>query len=171
MFVTGGSCGEMSHQGIANARRVIKDSTDGSKESVFFIPGYACVDKAPEFDELGNETGKIISFMHGNSGHHFVGSRKIHQPAYSDEKRAREYILSTRDKLSKSSDPSKFRQFMKAYPLTLDELLEASGESLLSDDIMEYARRQKKAILNQKDKAFIEYKFKLVDGDLRIVPL
>jgi len=36
---------------------------------------------------------------------------------------------------------------------------------------MEYARRQKKAILNQKDKAFIEYKFKLVDGELRIVPL
>jgi hypothetical protein len=60
---------------------------------------------------------------------------------------------------------------MKAYPITLDELLEASGDSLLSDDIMEYARRQKKTILNQKDKAFIEYKFKQIDGQLKIVPL
>lgn len=171
MFITGGSCGEMSHQGIANARRVIKDSTDGSKESVFFIPGYACVDKAPEFDEFGNETGKIVSFMHGNSGNHYIGSRKIHQPAYSDEKKARDYILSTREKLSKSSDPTKYRQFMKAYPLTLDELLEASGDSLLSDDIMEYARRQKKAILNQKEKHFLEYKFKQIDGQLKIVPI
>ena len=36
---------------------------------------------------------------------------------------------------------------------------------------MEYARRQKKTILNQKEKHFLEYKFKQIDGQLKIVPL
>ena len=145
MFVAGGSCGAMSTQGIQNAIKVIEDSKDhGSRTAVLFLPGFACIDKAPVFDKEGNIIhGKSLSFM---------------KNGISQEAEATEWILKNREILKKSSDPTKLRQFVKAYPLTLEELLEASSEGLISADIADLFPKQENNILNQREKAFLPHR-------------
>lgn len=150
MFVTGGSCGEMSVQGIANARKVIQEhGSPASKTSVFFIPGSACIERAPEYDDNGEPTGGEVNFMYGTSRVEHDGTKRY---AYSDQEKAKEWILKTRENLQNLADPVPFRQFVKSYPLTLDEVLEAGAESLLSKDIMECVIKQKNIIMNDKNK-------------------
>jgi hypothetical protein len=158
MFVAGGSCGAMSTEGIQNAIKVIEDSNDvGSRTSVLFLPGTACIDKAPVFDEKGNVVpGKELSFMRNG---------------ISLEKEAEEWILKNREVLKKSSDPTKLKQFVKAYPLTLEELLEASSEGLISQDIADMFPKQEKNILNQREKIFVQYRVIWNSGSPQLVSM
>jgi len=170
MFVTGGSSGEMSTQGIALAQKVLKEmGTPGSTTSVMFIPGSECVDKAPEYDEYGVRTGKVLNFMYGVSRKEPNG---IVRPAYSDKEKAKEWILRHREVLSKRVDPTDLRQFIKAYPLSLDEVLESSAEALLSPDLMELVTAQKKMLTTSPNpsRTFNEYAIKYSNGNIVVRP-
>lgn len=145
MFVTGGSSGEMSIGGIKQAQKVIKEhGNPASKTSLLFIRGCECVDKAPELDEYGVETGNILSFMYGCARRDAGG---VVRYAYSDVDKATEWIKRNRGNLEKLADPTRLRQFIKAYPLSLDEVLESSIEGMLSPDLMSLLSERKSQLL------------------------
>lgn len=170
MFVTGGSSGEMSKDGIKFAQKVIKEhGLPGSSTSMMFVSGAECVDEAPEYDQHGIPTGKILNFMYGTSRKEPNG---IVRHAYSDQERTRTWILKHREVLGRKVDPTDLRQFIKAYPLTMDELLESSAEALLSQDIMELVNAQKKTLTTSHDpeKMFNEYTIRYSNGNVVVRP-
>lgn len=161
MFITGGSAGEMSAGGIKQAQKVIKEhGNPASKTSMLFIEGCQCVDKAPELDEHGVETGNILNFMYGTAR---VDKGGVMRYAYSDTAKATEWIKQNRSNLEKLEDPTRLRQFIKAYPLVIEEVLESAVEGMLSPDLMELLSRRKTEILNDPNQAIngVEMRLKL----------
>lgn len=172
-FVTGGSAGDMSHQGVENARKIIEAHATGTSDDiVVFVPGWMGIDKAEEYDEDGRKKkGSIINLMHGYAGRHQKRGKGawVQQYAYSKRGEAEDWIEKNRAILKKKNDQSELRQFTKAYPLSLDEILDTGGESLLSDDIMAFVRQQKKEImnnLNDPTKVFAPYDLIMKDGQI-----
>lgn len=173
-FVTGGSAGDMSHQGVENARRIIEEYASGNSDDVVvFVPGWMGIDKAEQYDEEGRKVkGSVINLMEGYSGRHQKRGKGayIQQYAYSKKEEAIEWIEKNRELLKKRNDPSEYRQFVKAFPLNLDEILDSGGESLLSEDIMLLVKEQKKEIMNNINdpkKVFVPYDLTMVNGEIR----
>lgn len=113
-IVLGGSCGISSMDGLKAGIKLWSDS-EFLKIITVFIPGWMGISEAIEYDENGNETDKIVNFCPNG---------------YSDQKAATAWILRTREILGKAQDKSRFRRFVREYPLTIDELFSISGDGV-----------------------------------------
>jgi len=116
-IVLGGSCGVTSIEGLKEGMKLWEDS-EILKIITVFIPGWKGISEAPQLDENGNETGEIINFCVNG---------------YSDEKAATEWIVRSREILSKAQDKSRYRRFVKEYPLTIEELFSLSGDGVFKE--------------------------------------
>lgn len=177
-FVTGGSAGDMSYQGVENARKIIEEHIAGNSDDVVvFVPGWMGIDKAEQYNEDGRKIkGSIINLMEGYAGRHQRRGKGawIQQHAFSKKDEAIEWIEKNRALLKNRSDPSEYRQFVKAFPLTMEELLDTGGESLLSEDLMTLVREQKKNIMNNINdakKVFAPYDLRMVNGNIEMKSL
>jgi hypothetical protein len=137
-MVFGGSCGldknatkedvENLKKGAAMGERLWNDAYDKGIRRVF-IPGWMCVNKAPDLDDRGKPTGKILYFM--ENGH-------------SNEKRATEWIMKKRDAFEKAADKNLLRNFIKQYPLTIEEVFDANRDPVLPPNVYDALARAKK---------------------------
>jgi len=93
-----------------------------------FIPGYLGISEAPEYDENGKKTGKILNFCVNG---------------YSDIEAATEWIKVTRNKLNKARDKSRYITFVKNYPLNIEEVFAVSSGGILPEDILQKVEKQK----------------------------
>lgn len=114
--VLGGSCGNTSAEGLKEGLRLWKDADILGIIKVF-IPGTMGISEAPEYDQSGVETGNILNFCPNG---------------YSDVEKAKEWILKTRSILEKAEDKSRYRRFIKEYPLTEEELFAMSGDGVFA---------------------------------------
>jgi hypothetical protein len=134
-MVFGGSCGldatatkddvENLKKGSAMGERLWYDAEVKGIRRVF-IPGWMCIDEAMELDDRGRSTGKKLSFM--KNGH-------------SDEKRATEWILKKRSILEKASDKDLLRNFIKQYPLTVEEVFAINREIVFPPSVYDALER------------------------------
>lgn len=115
IIVMGGSCGV---ENIKDAERLKKGAAMGQQLwydaehkgiNTLFIPGWMCVTKAPEYDKNGKNTGRMLNFCVNG---------------WSDKEKATEWILRHRDKLEKAQDKTSYYNFIKQYPLNIDEVFE-----------------------------------------------
>jgi hypothetical protein len=118
-IVLGGSAGIASAQGSIRMQEYWLDASNNDVHTLF-VPGTLCITEAPEYDEDGNATGRILNFCPNGR---------------SDEKRAMEYILRTRERLDRAKSKKKLNQFIKAYPLTIEELFDINTQSIFTEDI------------------------------------
>jgi hypothetical protein len=133
-IVIGGSAGEATSIG----QKLAKTLWNSAKELnilTMFLPGYQGIMEAPDLDENGKETGKILNFC--PNGH-------------SDETAATEYIMKTRDKLDKLEDKSFLNSFIKQYPLDINEVFSVSGQGALPKVIMDKLDTQERIILSSR---------------------
>ena len=133
-IVIGGSAGEATSTG----QKLAKTLWNSAKELnilTMFLPGFQGIMEAPELDDKGKETGKILNFC--PNGH-------------SDETAATEYIMKTRDKLDKLEDKSFLNSFIKQYPLDINEVFSVSGHGALPKVIMDKLDTQERIILTSR---------------------
>lgn len=135
-IVLGGSCGAETDEEATimrdNAKMVESLLTSAQHLGIrtVFLPGTLCIAEAPEFDDDGKPNGKIISFM---------------ENGYSDQEKAKEWILKKRSILEKAEDKKFFYNFVKNYPLTIEEVLEINKMGVLSPEIYSSLNFAKKA--------------------------
>jgi len=135
-IVFGGSCGassekelEMLKVGAAMGEKLWNDAATKDLRTIF-IPATMCIETADDIDADGRKTGKTLNFcVNGHSDH--VG--------------AREWILKTRDKLYKAVDKSRYYNFIKSYPLTIEEVFEVNRQGVLNPEIYHAVDRAKRA--------------------------
>ncbi len=130
-IVMGGSAGEASAVGQKEGRR-LWESADVIKMLTVFLPGWKGIMYAPELDEQGKETGKVLNFC--PNGH-------------SDEKAATEWIMRTRENLDKLEDKSFLENFIKSYPLDIHEVFVSNTKGNLPEDVMRRLNEQERIIL------------------------
>lgn len=132
--VLGGSCGTTSIEGIKAGTKLWQDS-EFLKIITVFIPGWMGISEAPQYNEKGEETGEIVNFCPNG---------------YSDQEAATAWIKKTREILGKAQDKSRYRTFIKEYPLTIDELFSMSGDGVFKEypEIPKMIDVQKIYILN-----------------------
>jgi hypothetical protein len=125
-IVMGGSCGAETEAEVAAMRtnsemveRLWRDAKNIGVSAIF-LPGTLCIDEAPELDDDGYPTGKIVKFM---------------ENGYSDQEKAKEWILKQRAKLERAEDKTRFYTFVKNYPLTIDEVFDINKMGVLPPDI------------------------------------
>jgi hypothetical protein len=132
----GGSCGaETEAEALAmksNSAMIEKFWKDADHLGIraTFIPGTLCIDEAPELNDNGLPTGKIIKFM---------------ENGYSLEDKAKDWIIKTRDRLEKAEDKTRYYTFIKNYPLAIEEVFEINRMGILSQDIyasLDFAKRK-----------------------------
>lgn len=133
-IVMGGSCGVTSVEGMKEGIKIWKDASTLNIATVF-IPGWMGISQAPELDQEGKPTGKILNFC---------------KNGYSDQAQATEWINKTRDRLSKASDKRAYLTFIKEYPLSIEEVFTSSNEGILPPEVMQNVQKQKIYILNNK---------------------
>ncbi len=126
-IVMGGSCGETSDEGLKKGRELWEDA-EHLKIITCFIPGWMGISEAPEMDEEGKETGKILNFCVNG---------------WSDEKAATAWIMQNRKKLSKAKDKSRYTTFIKNYPLTVEEVFAFGAGGILPEEILQKIEEQK----------------------------
>ena len=122
----GGSCGHTNAKDSDNARKgtavgeqLWRDAKAKSIRTIF-IPGWMCIGEAPEYDKYGDPTGKMLNFC--PNGH-------------SKQKEATEWIERKRDKLEKAGDKSEYLNFIKQYPLTIEEVFEINRQGVLPKEV------------------------------------
>jgi hypothetical protein len=142
-MVLGGSCGENTLEGGQVGEELWYDALALNMKTIF-IPGYACIESARELDDNGMPTQKILNFC--VNGH-------------SDEKAATEWILKTRDRLSKAKTKSFYDSFVMQYPLTIEEVFESNKKGLFSEEIYAGLKESEKKIKNGE---FVEGRYDLV---------
>lgn len=126
-IVMGGSCGDTSDEGLKKGRELWEDA-EHLKIITCFIPGWMGIMEAPEMDENGKETGKILNFCVNG---------------WSDEKAATAWIMQNRKKLSKAKDKSRYITFIKNYPLTVEEVFAFGSGGILPEEILQKIEEQK----------------------------
>ena len=131
-IVMGGSAGESSVAGQKKGAELWKNA-ELIKMLTVFLPGWMGIMAAPELDDSGRETGKILNFC--ENGH-------------SDEKAATEWIIKTRDNLDKLEDKSYLESFIKQYPLDIQEVFTANAKGVLPADIISKLSQQERIILS-----------------------
>ena len=129
-MVLGGSCGNMSAEGAREGENLWNDATNLDMATIF-IPGYACIESADELDDNGLKTGNKLNFC--VNGH-------------SDEKSATEWILKTRDRLSKLRDKKHYESFVVEYPLSIEEVFNANTSGLLGENINQKIKESERKI-------------------------
>lgn len=129
-MVLGGSCGSMTKEGAKEGQNLWNDAVALNMKTIF-IPGYACIESADELDEKGRPTGKKLNFC--VNGH-------------SDEKAATEWILKTRERLSKANDKKYYDSFLVEYPLSVQEVFEINSRGLLGDAIYSKLKESERKI-------------------------
>jgi len=124
----GGSCGattpkeeEALKVGAALGEQLWNDA-DALGIKRIFIPGWMGIMGAEELDNNGKKTGKILNFC--INGH-------------SDKKKATEWILKTRDRLSKAEKKTFYWNFIKQYPLTIEEVFELNRPKVFDEEVEE----------------------------------
>lgn len=130
-IVIGGSAGEATSIGQKLAK-TLWDNAEALKILTIFLPGYQGIMEAPELDENGKETGKILNFCPNG---------------YSDEKAATDWIMQTRGVLDRMEDKSYLNSFIKQYPLDIQEVFSVSGQGAFPKSIMDKLDTQERMIL------------------------
>jgi hypothetical protein len=130
-IVIGGSAGEATSIGQKLAK-TLWDNAESLKILTLFLPGNQGIMEAPELDENGKETGRILNFCPNG---------------YSDEKAATEWIMKTRETLDKLDDKSYLNSFIKQYPLEIQEVFSVSGHGAFPKAIMDKLDTQERIIL------------------------
>ena len=98
--VFGGSAGIVSDDGIKEAELMWKNASEMNVRTVF-IPGTRGVSRAPEYDEKGNQTGRLYNFCPNG---------------WDDKEGAAEWIKKRREHLDKSEDKRDLIGFIKVIP-------------------------------------------------------
>lgn len=130
-IVMGGSAGESSVIGQKKGAELWKNA-ETIKMLTVFLPGWMGIMSAPELDDKGRETGRILNFC--PNGH-------------SDEKLATEWIHKTRENLDKLDDKSHLESFIKQYPLDIQEVFAANAKGAMPADVMSKLQHQERIIL------------------------
>jgi hypothetical protein len=90
-----------------------------------------CVNEIPELDNHGN----------------IIGVKKVSENGYSNENLVTEWILRERDRLEKADDKSLFYNFVKQYPLTIDEVFEVNRNGVFPKDVYDKLHLSEKKII------------------------
>jgi hypothetical protein len=119
--VLGGSCGVASTEGASKMQEYWLDAENNMVRTIF-IPGTLCIVDAPELDEDGRPTGKMLNFCPNGR---------------SNEKAAFDWIMTMRGRFEKAKNKKKLLQFIKAYPLTIEEVFDVNTQGVFTEDVME----------------------------------
>ena len=130
-IVMGGSAGESSVEGQKKGAELWKNA-ETIKMLTVFLPGWMGIMAAPELDDRGKETGNIVNFC--PNGH-------------SDEKAATEWIQKTRDNLDKLEDKSHLENFIKQYPIDIQEVFNSNAKGALPQDVVHKLNEQERILL------------------------
>lgn len=130
-IVMGGSAGESSVEGQKKGAELWKNA-DVIKMLTVFLPGWMGIMAAPELDASGKETGRIVNFC--PNGH-------------SDERAATEWIERTRENLNKLEDKSHLENFIKQYPIDIQEVFNANAKGALPQDVIHRLNEQERILL------------------------
>lgn len=134
-MVLGGSCGgdtEDEVQALKKNSSLVEDminDADALDMKVMFIPGWLCINEADELDESGKRTGNTLSFM---------------KNGYSDKDKAIDWIMKKRAVLEKARDKSHYYNFIKSYPLTIEEVFEINKMGILPQEVYASLNEAKK---------------------------
>jgi len=139
-MVLGGSCGgsndadteKMKHSS-ALVERMIQDAETNLIHPIF-IQGTLCINEADELDDKGAPTGKILSFM---------------KDGISNEKKALEWVEKTRARLYRGKDKKPYYNFVRSYPLTLQEVFDINKQGILSEEIYASLSEAKKKSIEE----------------------
>ena len=153
-IVMGGSAGESSVEGQKKGAELWKNA-EIIKMLTVFLPGWMGIQKAPELDERGRETGKILNFC--PNGH-------------SDEKAATEWVMKTRENLDKLEDKKYLESFIKQYPLTIQEVFTANSKGALPQDVMSKLVERERILLGNPPPIERCDLIKSVDGKIEVKP-
>jgi len=153
-IVLGGSAGESSLEGQKKGTAMWRDA-DALKLITTFVPGWKGIMSAPELDDEGNETGKTVNFC--PNGH-------------SDESKATEWIMKTRERLDRAEDKSALEVFIKQYPLTIQEVFSGSSKGFLPQDVIQKVQQQERIILSERPPIVKGNLVKNLDGEVKFVP-
>lgn len=133
-MVLGGSCGsenktesEALKKGAALGEQLWRDSESLDLKTVF-VPGWLCISNADELDDNGRKTGIKLNFCVNG---------------YSDEKKATEWILKKRDKLERATDKEPYYNFIKQYPLHIEEVFEINRAAFFPVDVYKNLNKAK----------------------------
>lgn len=130
-IVMGGSAGESSVEGQKKGAELWKNA-EVIKMLTVFLPGWMGIQKAPELDVRGRETGKVLNFC--PNGH-------------SNEEAATDWIMKTRDNLDKLEDKRYLESFIKQYPLTIQEVFTSNAKGSLPQDVMSKLTERERILL------------------------
>ena len=130
-IVMGGSAGESSVEGQKKGAELWKNA-DVIKMLTVFLPGWMGIQQAPELDNRGRETGKILNFC--PNGH-------------SDEAAATGWIIQTRENLEKLEDKRYLESFIKQYPLTIQEVFTSNAKGAMPQDVMTKLAERERILL------------------------
>lgn len=121
----GGTVEDGIPQDSLNAlRRLVSDSgKPGSKTVIHFIAGWESL-----FDLAGDDPDK--------------------KTGYSDKQKGIDWINSERERLDKFEDKTSLKNFIKNYPLTIEEILDVSTDGSLPKEVMDILSEQRKIIIN-----------------------
>lgn len=131
-IVMGGSCGDTSDEGLKKGKELWEDA-ETLKIITCFIPGWMGIMEAPELDEEGKETGKVVNFCPNG---------------WSDEAGATKWIMQTRKRLAKAKNKTAYITFCKNYPLTIEEVFSFGGGGILPQEILEKVEDRKIYLLS-----------------------
>ena len=130
MISLGGSAGDSTEDGAARAQDLWYNH-EAYHIDIVFLPATLCISKAEELDDHGRKTGRIISFM---------------ENGYSLQQEAYEWIGKTRSILNSLIDKTAYWQFVKQYPLYVEEVFETTSHSLWDAEEKKRFEAQKKKI-------------------------
>lgn len=133
-IVLGGSAGESSIEGQRVGEKLWANA-DALGLICVFIPGWKGIMEAPEIGKDGKATGKVLNFC--PNGH-------------SDEKKATQWIMETRERLDKLEDKSFLEVFIKQYPLTVQEVISANAKGALPEDIKLKISARERILVKEK---------------------
>lgn len=126
----GGSAGDSTEDG-ARAAQDLWYNHDKYNMQILFLPGTLCIEKADEIDDRGVKTGRTISFM--------VNGYSLQQEAY-------EWIGKVRKTLNSLVDKTAYWQFVKQYPLHVEEVFETTSNNIWDASEKQRFEAQKKLI-------------------------
>jgi len=122
----GGSCGgetETEVQALKKNASLVEGLIHDAESldlRFFFIEGWKCINGADELDDDGKKTGNRLSFM---------------KNGYSDKEAAISWILKKRAVFERAKDKSHFYNFVKSYPLTIDEVFEINRMGIMPPEV------------------------------------
>ena len=151
-IVMGGSCGVTSEEGLKKGKELWEDA-EHLKIITCFIPGWMGIMEAPEEDENGTPTGKILNFCPNG---------------WSDQQLATQWRIKKRKRLSKAKDKSSYITFIKNYPLNVEEVFAFGAGGILTQEILEKVE-ERKIFLNNNPPPDYTYRLEEIAGRIQAV--